>query len=321
MSNFSTAGSSLKAGSVVLLKDVEIPERFFNRVKTMSPILDSIIGGDDMPGVMPGSSIVFTGFPGSGKSTTMLQLMEFWAQSGISCLYNVGEENEYAVKYRAQKLGLQGLFPVSKFPTVESLIKYVIDNKVEIVVQDSLQSMDGEDLEGQKLLKHNVTKLTALSKEHGTTVWMVGHITKGGSLAGPQKIVHDVDIHCHLSMNKDTGGRIFQLVKNRFGPSGVPYEFMMAADGMQFKEVSNEPEQTKASQRKQDGLKLVKDLLVSGVRLSGYSHDEVKEIREKGWNGGFMRAMLSLACAELESEGLIIGSETINRRQTFFVEV
>lgn len=321
MSNFSKAGSSLKAGNVMMLSEIQIPESFYKRYKTLSDVLDRIFGGDDLPGVMPGSSILFTGTPGSGKSTTLLQLVDFFSMNGISVLYNVGEENEYSVKYRAQRLGVKGLFTLGKFEETGKLVEYCIENKVDILVQDSLQSLSDEDEDGARLLKSSTEKLVTLSKEFGVTTFIVGHVTKGGVMAGPQKIAHDVDVHAHLSINKDTGGRIFQIMKNRFGPAGIPYEFAMSADGMQFKELSAEPEQTKAQVRKDKAEETIEKLLLAGRKLSGYSMDEEPELRELNISGGMMRVLLGRVSKKLESEGHIVMRETISRREHLYVEV
>lgn len=321
MSNFSIAGSSLKSGSVVMLKDVKIPDRFYNRIKTSSTVLDQIFGGDELSGLMPGSAVLFTGVPGGGKSTTMLQLVDTWANAGHSVLYNVGEENEYAIKYRAQKLGLTCAFPISKFNDVNDLCQFVIDAKIEIVIQDSLQSIESDNLDGHKLLKNAVEQLTSLSKEHGVTVFMIGHVTKGGMASGPQKIFHDIDMHAHLSFNKDTGGRVFEMKKNRFGPSGIQYEFSMSEDGMQFSELSGGADSAKPSSRKDKALETIKELLLQGHKLSAYSCEDVDEIKQLNISGSLMRMTLRVACNELANNGKIIGSENINRREHFYIEV
>lgn len=275
-----------------------------------------------MPGILPGSSILFTGMPGAGKSTMCLQLADLLQKnSNRSVLYNIGEENRSMVKIRANRIGISGNFCVSQFSEIDQLVKYCRENAVEVLFQDSLQSLRDNGASGHNLLKSVTKKLHNLSKIEDTTVFIVGHITKGGGFAGPQEIKHDVDAHVHLSLNTDSGNRIIEFQKNRFGPAMMPYEFVLSANGLDFNAVavqdpSNEGP-SKANQRKEKVLSLIKKKLLDNEFISGYCFERFNV----DCSGGFWRGMLAKACKELANEGHKIGERRIDGRLHNFVEV
>lgn len=318
-----------KDGKVEVLGQVVVPKKFYDRIKLGVQILDEIFGGVDMPGIMPGSSLLFTGMPGAGKSTMALQLAELLSEnSGRSVLYNIGEESKEMMKLCADRLNIKANFCIAQITYTDDLLNYVEKNGVEFLFVDSLQSMKdkdqfGHDLWGPKLLKSVTKKLHRFAKDHDVNVIIVGHITKGGGFAGPQEIKHDVDAHAHLKLNTDSGNRIFEMQKNRFGPAMMPYEFALSAHGLDFSaakpEDTKDPEDgggsKKASQRRTDIVKLIKEKILAGEPISGYCFERLNV----DCSGGFWRGMLALAVKALKAEGHKVGEKRINGRLHSFL--
>lgn len=315
---------------VEVLNDVQVPTRYYNRIKTGVEQLDLMFGGEDMPGIMPGATILLTGFPGAGKSTLALQLADIIEKfSGKSILYNAGEQTKAMIKMVANRLNLKQNFCISRFDDVDKLLEYCEKSGVEVLIQDSLQSLSCDDLEGNKKLLETGKRIVEWAMNECVTVVLVGQITKGGEFAGPMQLKHDVDIHAHLSFNKDTGNRIFELSKNRFGPAAMPYEFFMSRNGMELRMVDNPEEQRKAIRSIEKREKIVgkaKELLLKGEQLSGYSsmeHTELATFIDKecgGCSGGYWRGVLAVAVRELENEGHKISKRNVDRRECVFVE-
>lgn len=312
-------------GKLEVLRELEVPKKFFNRMKFGVQVLDEIFGGAEMPGVLPGCSLLFTGSPGAGKSTMALQLADLLQKNaGRNVVYNLGEENKYMVKMRADRIGIQGDFGLSSFDQVDELVEFCRRTGVEVLFQDSIQSLHDGDLRGPALLKSITKKLAKLAESDGVTVFAIGHVTKGGGFAGPQELAHDVDACIHLRLNKDTGNRVFEFTKNRFGPAGMPYEFVMSAAGLDFQPVRVEEEETvsgrqaggKLAQRRDAVLDLIKEKLLEGERISGYCFERF----EVDCSGGFWRGMLARAVRELQAEGHTVLEKVIDRRAHSYVE-
>lgn len=329
MSYFAGSGGDNK---VVYLKDVEVPDSFYHRISTGSPALDQMIGGEDLPGIMPGCVILFSGASGAGKTTTQLQLAEHLSKElGKRVLYNIGEENEYQLRYTARRIGVTGSFQVSKFSDVEDLCIYAAANNIEVLFQDSLQSLtvigdDGEELDGMPAWATSVKRIVRLSKDHGVTSIAAGHVTKSGAFLGRNGMKHDVDVHFEFSINKDTGNRVLELTKNRFGPANMPHEFIMTDKGMDFRPLSDDVAanldgggKPKQVQKKEQFVLKLKELLLAGHPLSGYSHEDFPELQAFGVSGGYMRISLQRATRLLEAEGHVVLTKTINRREHSFV--
>ncbi|MHB8407759.1 MAG: AAA family ATPase [Acidiferrobacterales bacterium] len=298
-----TAGSG---SDVEVLAAVQVDPRFFNRIRTGVAQIDEMFGGVDMPGILPGCIMLSTGTPGAGKSTFWLQFADLLAKSGKSVFYNAGEESRQMVKIRADRLHLTGNFCISAIEEVGELVKYVKDHRVEVVVQDSIQSLHDGELHGSRKLLSVCKKLCRLAQS-GVTVSAIGHSVKGGKFAGPQEIIHDVDVHSHLVINLETGNRMMVFEKNRFGPSAIPYEFAMSQAGLDFsptpiaqtQSLSSTPMVDRKSNRREEVKEKVKELLLAGEKLSGYCFERF----QVSCSGGFWRGMLALACKELEAQG------------------
>lgn len=310
------------------LKDIEVPEKFFRRMALGVQVLDEIFGGQDWPGILPGSSILFTGMPGAGKSTAALQFADLLQRNAGRCvLYNCGEENEFMVKLRADRLGIGANFGLSVITDVDELIKTCKDSGVEVLFQDSLQSIRCKDAADTReaQLKAVTKKLHRFAKDDDVSVWIVGHITKGGDFAGPMEVKHDVDVHAHIRLNPDSMAREFMLTKNRFGPAGIPYECNLGARGLDFAAlqlVENKPEDgakgsSRASERREQVDKVIKEALLRGEKLSRYCYSRLGV----DCSGGFWGARLEKVAHQLRAESHVIGESVIDGRRHIFVEI
>lgn len=308
----------------VKLKDVRVPARFYQRHQTGFEVLDQVLGGDN-PGVLPGGAYLVTGTPGAGKSTLLLQMIDAFTRNGLRVLYNIGEESIYQVKMAADRIKVQGDFEISQFKDVNELILYATDptNPFDIVVQDSLQSLDDESIvptSDERRWLFIGKKLIEMAKDFIITTFIINHVTKDGVIRGKNELVHDADAHAHISISKESGNRVVQLLKNRFGPAQMPYEFVLNAGGIDLTKASEGVEGSRANQRKERIFEVIEKLLLSGKKLSGYSYEEEQEIIELGISGGAMRAALRMVAKKLGDRGLMVKTCVINRREHTYVE-
>lgn len=307
------------------LADVEVPSKFYNRDKTGIEAVDKIFGGVDMPGILPGSCTLFTGTPGAGKSTMSLQLSDALQRvAGRKVLYNANEESLAMLKMAADRIGVRGRYKVSQKGQVDALIAHVLETGTEVLVQDSLQTLEDGQLHGFRLLRTVCRKLVRLSKDHDVTVIMIGQVTKGGGFAGPMALAHEVDVHAHLSTDKESGNRVMVLTKNRFGPANEPYEFMLTARGLDFRpvEAAEQKQQQEAgmsrqAERRGDVKTVIREKLLAGEMLSGYCFERLGV----DCSGGFWRGMLRLVCQEMAKEGFTIMEAKVEGRLHNFLEV
>lgn len=315
-----------KNDRVEILKDIVVPKKFYNRIDLGNPILNEVFGGQEMPGILPGCSYLFTGTPGAGKSTMALQLADILAKTGLNVVYNIGEENRYMVKMRADRLGLSGQFCITQISEVDDLISFCTDTGVEVLFQDSLQTLTDGSLAGAALLISATDKFQAWKEQSDTTIFMIGHSTKGGVFAGPNRIKHAVDAHAHLSLNTDSGNRVFELQKNRFGPAAIPFEFSISSSGLDFQQMkpvddSGDDESggagnSRAADRRGKVTSQIKELLINGEKVSGYCFERLGV----DCSGGFWRGMLARACKELTNEGLVVSEIRIDGRLHSFID-
>lgn len=299
---------------VVLLKDVEVPEKFYKRIRTHNKTIDEIFGGKDTPGLVRGTVQLVTGKPGTGKTTLVLQMADMLTESGgRRVLYNVGEQSDKMVKMAADRLGIAGEFGISRIGSTSDLIERAKDAGAEILVQDSLQSL-GEDVKG------TTKRLLEFAQEHDVVVLLIGQITKSGQFAGPQMVEHDTDAHLTIRFDKDTGNRVLEMQKNRFGPSHEPYEILLSANGLNFSALPEpttdlESSSTRAVDRKNEIVRFIKEKLLEGELISGYCFNRLSV----DVSGNFWRQLVEKACEQLRREGHKIGERKVNLRTHYFV--
>lgn len=198
---------------------------------------DRVLGG----GIVPGSAILIGGEPGAGKSTLLLQTMCGLAQT-MPALYVTGEESLQQVAMRAHRLGL----PTDKLQTlsetnVETICQLALRNKPAIMVIDSIQVMYMADIQSApgsvSQVREAAAYLTRFAKQHHIAIFMVGHVTKDGTLAGPKVLEHCIDCSILLEGSADSRYRTLRGHKNRFGAVNELGVFAMTGAGL--KEVSN----------------------------------------------------------------------------------
>lgn len=308
----------------VKLKDVRVPPRFYQRHQTGFEVLDQVLGGDN-PGVLPGGAYLVTGTPGAGKSTLLLQMIDAFCRNGLRTLFNIGEESIYQVKMAADRIKVQGDFEISQFRDINDLIVYATDpeHPFDIIVQDSLQSLDDGSIgptSDERRWLHIGKRLIDVAKDFVITTFIINHVTKDGVIRGKNELVHDADAHLHISISKDSGNRVVQLMKNRFGPAQMPYEFVLNAGGIDLTKATEGVEGTRANQRKERIFEVIEKLLLDGRKLSGYSHEEEPEIKDLDISGGAMRAALRMVAKRLQERGLLVKTEHINRREHTYIE-
>lgn len=219
------------------------------RLPTGMAEFDRVIGG----GLVPGSVLLVGGEPGIGKSTLLLSVAGSLSAQGISVLYVTGEESEHQTKLRAVRLGLSGAaIQLLTHTRLDVIIESIRRMNPQVVIIDSIQVMETDALGsapgsiGQ--VRECAHELVRLVKGSQSVLFLVGHVTKEGSLAGPKVLEHLVDTVLHFEGEPTTGLRLLRCTKNRFGATHELGVFHMTAEGLV--EVSN-PSEMFLSNRKQ----------------------------------------------------------------------
>lgn len=234
-----TQNSAGEIKQPVKLSEITFDEE--KRVHTGLTELDRVLGG----GVVPGSLVLIGGDPGIGKSTLLLQVSGQLEQTGGQVLYVTGEESASQIKLRANRLHVQGkelfIYPETDMNAVTQMVQ---QQKPDYLIIDSVQTMNIPDLSsaiGSVAQVRAVTsQLMTIAKQQGVTVFVVGHVTKGGAIAGPKILEHMVDTVLYFEGDLHHNYRILRSVKNRFGSTNEIGMFAMQDDGL--KEVANPSE-------------------------------------------------------------------------------
>jgi len=213
------------------LRDVAGTES--QRLRTGLAEFDFVLGG----GVVPGSMVLVGGEPGIGKSTILLQVAARLEAAGHPALYVSGEESPLQVKLRADRLG-GGSLDVSLLgeTNLETILATVADRRPAVIVVDSIQTVFTGDLEGAPgnvgQVRECAARLMRFAKESGTAVFVVGHVTKGGGIAGPKTLEHIVDTVLYFEGETTLDHRILRATKNRFGSVDEIGVFRMTTEGL-----------------------------------------------------------------------------------------
>jgi DNA repair protein RadA/Sms len=209
-------------------------ERDAPRLPTGIAEFDRVLGG----GLVPGSAVLVGGDPGIGKSTLLLQAAAALAGSGATVLYLSGEEAPAQVRMRAARLGLsQAPVQLGTETNLANIIATLGKTKApSLVVIDSVQTLWSETLEAApgtiSQLRGCAQALVSLAKASGSTLVLVGHVTKDGQIAGPKVIEHMVDTVLYFEGQSGHQFRILRAVKNRFGPTDEIGVFEMRYEGL-----------------------------------------------------------------------------------------
>ncbi len=215
----------------------QVPLDAQRRLTTEIPELDRVLGG----GLVPGSLVLVGGDPGIGKSTLMLQAAEALAQSGQRLLYVSGEESAVQTRLRADRLGV-GHEEVLLLTRTEltRILEEARRQEPAVMVLDSIQTIYCGEVEsapgavGQ--LREVTSRLLRYAKGRGVAVFLVGHVTKDGQIAGPKLLEHMVDTVLYLEGDRKHFSRILRVLKNRFGPSDELVVFTMKEKGLEVVE-------------------------------------------------------------------------------------
>ena len=220
-----------------LLSEIEFSEH--RRIDSQDNEFNRVLGG----GIVPGSLVLIGGEPGIGKSTLLLQIAV--SLTGQKVLYISGEESESQIKMRAERLAktLNNCLIYSE-TSLSNIFKYVGNNPPDVVIIDSIQTMHSDLIESStgsvSQIRECASQLMKYAKETGTPVFMIGHITKDGSLAGPKVLEHMVDTVLQFEGDRHLSYRILRTTKNRFGSTSELGIYEMNAAGL--REVTNPSE-------------------------------------------------------------------------------
>ncbi|MGH7710914.1 MAG: DNA repair protein RadA [Gemmatimonadaceae bacterium] len=221
---------------VTVLRDVRGSSE--SRLSTQLDELDFVLGG----GIVPGSMVLIGGEPGIGKSTLLLQIAAQLEHAGVAALYVSGEESPLQIRLRADRLGdsAQNVAVLAE-TDLEMILAAAAARRPALLIVDSIQTVYSADLEGAPgnvgQVRECAARLMRFAKASGTAVVVIGHVTKGGGIAGPKTLEHIVDTV--LYFEGDNGGsgsrldhRVLRATKNRFGSVDEIGVFHMTEHGL-----------------------------------------------------------------------------------------
>ena len=220
-----------KEAEVVALKNIETDSE--ERIHTQIQELDRVLGG----GIVPGSLVLVGGDPGIGKSTLLLQVCQKLCENKKQVLYISGEESLKQIKLRANRMGefKEDLYLLCE--TNLEVIRNIIETrKPDMVVIDSIQTMYSEEVSSApgsvSQVRESTNVFMQLAKGLGISIFIVGHVTKEGTVAGPRVLEHMVDTVLYFEGDRHASYRILRGVKNRFGSTNEIGVFEMRQNGL-----------------------------------------------------------------------------------------
>ena len=235
----SSARSISSGEKPVTLEEIETSET--ERISSGMAELDRVLGG----GIVPGSLVLVGGDPGIGKSTILLQVCKNLAANGVQTLYVSGEESLKQIKMRAARIGK--FTNDVKFmceTSLEQIEGTITKEQPKVVIIDSIQTMCNEEISSApgsvSQVRESTSVLMQLAKKQGVMIFIVGHVTKEGTVAGPRVLEHMVDTVLYFEGDRHAAYRILRGVKNRFGSTNEIGVFEMREDGLS--EVANPSE-------------------------------------------------------------------------------
>lgn len=231
---------AVSASSLSSLAPRSVPQKItdvvtegFQRIPVPMGELARVLGG----GIVPGSLVLIGGEPGIGKSTLLLQMAATLAQSAGTILYVSGEESVQQTKMRAERLGLQpqSLYLLTE-TNLDEIIAHIQRLQPKLVIVDSIQTVYLEELTSAagsvSQVRESAARLMRVAKTSSTSIFLVGHVTKAGAIAGPRILEHIVDTVLYLEGERFHSYRLLRSVKNRFGATSEVGVFEMTQEGM-----------------------------------------------------------------------------------------
>ena len=220
------------------LKD--IPEDTTLRTSTGISELDRVLGG----GIVEGGLMLIGGDPGIGKSTLLLQVTDQLAKAGQRVLYVSGEESARQIRLRARRLGVESDVYVLSENALDAIEEKIRALQPDTAVIDSIQTVYRPEMASApgsvSQIRESTSLIMRLCKETGTSVFLVGHVTKDGAIAGPRMLEHMVDVVLYFEGDRQQDYRLLRAVKNRFGSVNELGVFRMTGTGMQVVENPSE---------------------------------------------------------------------------------
>lgn len=266
----SNSTSQQRANKPVEVADITFAEE--HRLLTPDQEFNRVLGG----GIVAGSLVLIGGEPGIGKSTLMLQLA--LNMPALKVLYVSGEESERQIKMRAERIaahkspakigagGNKGCFILTETST-QNIFKQIEELNPDLVVIDSVQTLHSSHIESApgsiSQVRECAAELLRFAKESATPVFLIGHITKDGMIAGPKILEHMVDTVLQFEGDRHLVYRILRAVKNRFGPASELGIYEMLGEGL--REVSN-PSEILLSQRDEQLSGITISTMLEGMR-------------------------------------------------------
>ncbi len=224
---FKASAVSIKAKK---LSDISAADE--HRIKTNIDELDRVLGG----GVVKGSVILLAGDPGIGKSTILLQMCST-LDPDLDILYIAGEESPVQIKLRAKRLGVEGdsVTVISETDT-QAVCEYIMSSKPDLVMVDSIQTLQISELSSSAgsivQVRESTNMLLRTGKSLDIPILIVGHVNKGGEIAGPKVLEHIVDTVLYFEGERNQSYRILRGIKNRFGSTNEIGVFEMTEKGL-----------------------------------------------------------------------------------------
>lgn len=221
---------AVNSESPKILKEISISED--ERIHTGLSELDRVLGG----GLVKGSLVLIGGDPGIGKSTILLQICEFLGKAN-KILYVSGEESQRQIKLRADRLGVTTENLKLYTETNMALIcECILNEKPDVLIVDSVQTMYNPEISPSPgsvtQIRDTAATLMRIAKENSIATFLVGHVTKEGSIAGPKILEHIVDTVLYFEGDQHRAFRILRAIKNRFGSTNEIGVFEMGASGL-----------------------------------------------------------------------------------------
>jgi DNA repair protein RadA/Sms len=228
------AGKTSGLSTARPLRLSEISSTEAPRVATGNQEFDRVLGG----GLVPGSLVLLGGEPGIGKSTLLLQIAQALQKNQRRVLYVSGEESAQQIKMRAERLGAQtaGEIFLLAESSLEAILAAVDEVRPTDLVVDSVQTTFSEALDSApgsiSQVRHVAAQFLTLAKSRDLSVFLIGHVTKDGSIAGPKALEHIVDTVLYFEGERHHNHRIVRAVKNRFGAANEVGIFEMTSRGL-----------------------------------------------------------------------------------------
>jgi DNA repair protein RadA/Sms len=230
-SKFATGGAPAAAAKP-LLRLVEVEAEEADRIGTGVPELDRVLGG----GLVPASLVLVGGEPGVGKSTLLLMALRAITDSGRRALLVTGEESKAQVKLRADRLGGAGAIEILAETELETVCATLERERPDVCVIDSVQTLYAGELASAPgsvaQVREAAGRLLRVAKESGVAVFLVGHVTKDGAVAGPRVLEHLVDCVLQFEGDRYRAHRVLRAAKNRFGSTNEIGVFEMTGTGL-----------------------------------------------------------------------------------------